>query len=99
MVSFCRENMGLVSPGSGLTLPWPKVGQPVIASRKLIPSISVASGRPVPVPALMEDVSVFMLGDLGTPTVVGLGFPGVDNFKTLNSQAGDRSRPNLALKS
>ena len=37
--------------------------------------------------------------DFGTPTVVGLGFPGVDNLKTLSLQAGNRSRPDLTLKS
>jgi hypothetical protein len=64
----------------------------------LIPSINVSSGRPALVSARVEDISDFMR-DFGTPTVVGLGLPGVDNFKTLSLQASNRSRPNPTLKS
>lgn len=64
--------MGAASPGSALLAPLPKTGQPVIASRKLMPSISVASGRPWEIPRAFEIVSDFIVGKLHCVEFPGL---------------------------
>ena len=54
-----QEAHGLLLPGEHgagqagklLTLPFPKVGQPVMARRRLILSINVTEGRPVDISA------------------------------------------------
>ena len=69
--------------------PLPKTGQPVMASRRLMPSMRVASGRPLGVPLACEIISDVMFGENSMERATGvctLFFEGLGQNPEVRSQ-------------